>query len=154
MLHAKDIMTRDVITVRTTTTIEELARILMEHKISGVPVVDDAGGLIGIVTENDLISRDKRLHIPTVMRLFDAFIVLESPGKIEKEIKRMTAITVDDIYTKEVITVAEDTPVQDLATIMSEKKVHLIPVVEGKNEKKIIGIIGKIDLIKGITGRT
>ncbi|MBA3061028.1 MAG: CBS domain-containing protein, partial [Nitrospirae bacterium] len=130
--------------------IEELARILMEHKISGVPVVDDAGDLIGIVTENDLISQNKRLHIPTVMRLFDSFIMLESPGKIEKEIKKMTAITVNDIYTKEVITVTKDTPVQDIATIMSEKKVHLIPVVEGK---KILGIIGKIDLIKGITGR-
>ncbi|MBU4321144.1 MAG: CBS domain-containing protein [Thermodesulfovibrionales bacterium] len=150
MLHAKDIMTRDVITVRTTTTIEELARILMEHKISGVPVVDDAGDLIGIVTENDLINQNRRLHIPTVIRLFDAFIMLESSGKIEKEIKKMTAIAVNDIYTKEVITVTEGTPVQDIATIMSEKKVHLIPVVEGK---KILGIIGKIDLIKGITGR-
>ena len=57
---------------------------------------------------------------------------LESQSKIEKEIKRMTAITVNDIYTKEVITATEDTPVQDIATIMSEKKVHLIPVVEGK----------------------
>jgi len=151
MLTAKDIMTKSVTTVRTTTTIEDLARTLMEHKISGVPVVDDAGGLIGIVTENDLISRDKRLHIPTVMRLFDSFIMLESPGRIEKEIKRMTAITVNDIYTKEAITVTEGTPVQDIATIMSEKKVHLIPVVEGK---KILGIIGKIDLIKGITGST
>ena len=150
MLKAKDIMTRNVTTVRAATTIEDLARTLMEHKISGAPVVDDNGDLIGIVTENDLISRDKRLHIPTVMRLFDAFIVLESQSKIEKEIKRMTAITVNDIYTKEAITVTEDTPVQDIATIMSEKKVHLIPVVEGK---KIIGIIGKIDLIKGITGR-
>lgn len=150
MLTAKDIMTKNVTTVRAATTIEELARILMEHKISGVPIVDDNENLIGIVTENDLISRDKRLHIPTVMRLFDAFIMLESPGKIEKEIKKMTAITVNEIYTKEVITVAEGTPVQDIATIMSEKKVHLIPVVEGK---KILGIIGKIDLIKGITGR-
>jgi CBS domain-containing protein len=151
MLTAKDIMAKNVITVRATTTIEELARILMEHKISGVPVVDDNGNLIGIVTENDLINQNRRLHIPTVIRLFDAFIMLESPGKIEKEIKKMTAITVNDIYIKEVITVTEDTPVQDIATIMSEKKVHLIPVVEGK---KILGIIGKIDLIKGITGRT
>lgn len=148
MLKAKDIMTGDLITVKPTTTIEDLARTLTEHNISGAPVVNDAGDLIGIVTENDLISQNKRLHIPTVMRLFDAFIMLESPSKIEKEIKKMAAITVDDICTKKVITITEDTPVQDIATIMSEKKVHLIPVVEGK---KIRGIIGKIDLIKGIT---
>lgn len=148
MLKAKDIMTTDVITVKPTTTIEDLARTLMEHNISGAPVVNDAGDLISIVTENDLISQNKRLHIPTVMRLFDAFVMLESPGKIEKEIKKMAAITVDDICTKKVITITEDTHVQDIATIMSEKKVHLIPVVEGK---KIRGIIGKMDLVKGIT---
>ena len=148
MLKAKDIMTGDLITVKPETTIEDLARTLTEHNISGAPVVNDAGDLIGIVTENDLISQNKRLHIPTVMRLFDAFIMLESPSKIEKEIKKMAAITVDDICTKKVITVTEDTPVQDIATIMSEKKVHLIPVVEGK---KILGIVGKMDLVKGIT---
>mgnify|MGYP001576788584 CR=1 FL=1 len=147
MLKAKDIMTTNVITVKPSTTIEELSKKLMEHNISGVPVVNDEGDLLGIVTENDLISRNKRLHIPTVMRLFDAFIVLESPGKIEKEIKKMTATTVGEICTKKVMTVTEDTAVEDIATIMSEKKVHLIPVVVGK---KIRGIIGKIDLIKGI----
>ncbi|MCL4458052.1 MAG: CBS domain-containing protein [Nitrospirae bacterium] len=145
MLKAKDIMTRDIITVSPTTTIEGLARTLIEHKISGAPVVDADGNLSGIVTENDLISQNKRFHIPTVVRLFDAFIMLESPGRLEKEIKRMAAVTVDDICTKDVITVTGDTPVEDLATIMAEKMVHLIPVVDGK---KIIGIIGKIDMIK------
>ncbi len=148
MLKAKDIMTNDVITVNPSTTIEELSQELMKHNISGLPVVNDAGDLIGIVTENDLISQNKRLHIPTVMRLFDAFIVLESPGKIEKEMKKMTATTVGDICSKKVITVAEDTSAEEIATIMSEKKVHLIPVVRGK---KILGIIGKMDLIKAIT---
>lgn len=145
MLKAKDIMTRDVITVKPAVTIEELASIFIEKKISGAPVVNDNGDLIGMVTENDLISQNKRLHIPTVVRLFDAFIMLESQSKIEKEIKKMAAVTVGDICTKEVITATEDTPIEDLATIMSEKKVHLIPVVDGK---KIIGIIGKMDMIK------
>lgn len=149
MLKAKDIMTTNVITVKPSTTIEELSQKLIEYNISGVPVVNDAGDLIGIVTENDLISRNKRLHIPTVMRLFDAFIVLESPGKIENEMKKMTATTVDEICSKKVITAAEDTSAEEIATIMSEKKVHLIPVVQGK---KILGIIGKMDLIKGIKG--
>lgn len=148
MLKAKDIMTRDVITVKLATTIEELARILMQNKVSGAPVVNDEGDLIGIVTENDLISQNKRFHIPTIVRLFDAFIVFSSTSRIEKEIKKMAAVTVDGICTKEVISVTESTPVEDIATIMSEKKVHLIPVVEGK---KIKGIISKIDLIKGLS---
>lgn len=122
MLKAKDIMTTDVITVKPSTTVEDLSKKLMKHNISGLPVVNDAGDLIGIVTENDLISQNKRLHIPTVMRLFDAFIVLESPGKIEKEMKKMTATTVDDICSKKVITVAEDTSAEEIATIMSEKR--------------------------------
>ncbi|MBF0506909.1 MAG: CBS domain-containing protein [Nitrospirae bacterium] len=147
MLKAKDIMTKEVITVKPLTTIEDLARILIEYNVSGVPVVNDGGDLIGIVTENDLISKNKRLHIPTVMRLFDAYIMLESPAAIEKEIRKMAAVTVNDILIKDVITVAEETTVEEIATIMAEKNVHLIPVVSGK---KIRGIIGKMDLIKGI----
>jgi CBS domain-containing protein len=147
MLRAKDIMTRDVITVTPATTIEELARLLAEHRISGAPVVNGAGELIGIVTEHDLVSRDKRLHIPTIIRLFDAYIMLESPGAMEKEIKKMAAVTVEDIYVKDVITITENNTVEDIATIMTEKKKHLLPVVEGF---KVRGIVGRIDLIKGM----
>lgn len=144
---ARDVMTTPVITVSLSTTIEEFARILMDHRISGAPVVDSAGGLAGIVTENDLIARNKRVHIPTVMRLFDAYIVLDSQSRIEREIKKMAAVTVDDICTRKVITVTEDTPLDEIATIMAEKKVHLIPVVQGKT---VVGIIGKIDLIRAM----
>ena len=84
MLKAKDIMTRDVITVKPEATVEELARLLIEHKISGVPVVGGAGNIAGIVTENDLIRKNKRFHIPTIIRLFDAYILLGS-GKAEEE---------------------------------------------------------------------
>jgi CBS domain-containing protein len=148
MLKAKDIMTSDVISVSTSTTVEEFARILVERRISGAPVIDDQGSLIGIVTENDLIRKNKKFHIPTIVRLFDAYIMLESKSRIEQEIKEMAAVTVDDIYRKGVVTIGEDTPVDEIATIMSEKAVHLIPVVEGK---KIKGIIGKIDIIKGLS---
>jgi CBS domain-containing protein len=147
MVKAKDIMTKDVITVSPDTGLEELSRVLVENKISGAPVVDEKGELVGIVTENDLISRNKRLHIPTFIRLFDAFIILERQSKIEEEIKKMAATKVGDICSKNVITVAEDTPLEDIATIMAEEKVHLIPVVKGK---KVVGIIGKIDIIKAM----
>src|SRR4030067_1752777 len=119
MLKAKDIMTKEVITVKPEATVEELARLLMNNKVSGVPVINDSKKFIGIVTENDLISQNKRLHIPTVIRLFDAFIVLGS-DKFEEEIKKMTATTVAEICTKKVMSITEDTTLQEGATLMSE----------------------------------
>lgn len=148
MLRAKDIMSKDVITVKPETTIEELARMLMLHQISGAPVVDGKGNLKGIVTENDLISKNSRLHIPTILRLFDAYIPLGA-SRLENEIKKMTALTVDEIGSKDVITVDEDTSVEYIATLMTEKKIHLLPVLK---EGKIVGIIGKRDIIGGLTG--
>jgi len=150
MLTAKDFMTKDVITIKPDVTVEELARLLIKHKISGVPVVNDENQLIGIVTENDLISQNKRLHIPTVIRLFDAFVVLGS-SKIKEEIKKMTATTVGEICTKKVVTITEETPLQEVATIMSEKKIHLLPVLRNK---VVVGIVGKADLVNAMTRET
>jgi CBS-domain-containing membrane protein len=148
MLKAKDIMTRDVITVKPTTSIEDLARLLMKHQINGTPVVDDNGNLKGVVTENDLISKNSRLHIPTIFRLFDAFIPLGA-SRLEVEIKKMAAFAVGDICTRDMITVDDETSVEEIATIMTEKKIHLLPVLK---EGKLIGIIGKKDLIRGMAG--
>ncbi|KAF0178650.1 MAG: hypothetical protein FD164_2169 [Nitrospirae bacterium] len=147
MLRAKDIMTTDVITVKQTMTVEEFARLLIEHRISGAPVVDEAGAIKGVVTENDLISQNKRLHIPTIIRLFDAYIMLGKPDNIEKELKKMTGTTVADICTKEVVTIAPETSLEEIATIMSERKIHLLPVLTGG---KIVGVVGRIDMIKAM----
>ena len=84
MLTAQDIMTKDVITARKDMSVKELAQLLHDKKISGVPVVDDQDNLIGIVTENDLIDQTKKIHIPTVMALFDSFVFLENPDRLEK----------------------------------------------------------------------
>jgi len=146
MLKAKDIMTKEVISVKPETTIEELARLLMKQQISGAPVVDDKGKIVGIVTENDLISKNSRLHIPTILRLFDAYIPLGT-SKMESDIRKMAASTVEDICTKEIITVDEEASVEYIATIMTEKRIHILPVVR---EGKLVGIIGKKDMIKGI----
>jgi len=150
MLRAKDIMTRNVITVKKDTTIEEFARTLMKHLISGAPVVDEKGNLKGIATENDLISKNSRLHIPTVLRLFDAYIPLGA-SRLENEIKRVAALTVDEICSKDVITVEEEASVEYIATLMTEKKIHLLPVLRGG---KIVGIIGKKDLIRSVAAET
>ena len=147
MLTAKDIMTRTVVTVKPDTSIEELASLLIKHQISGVPVVDDAGELYGIVTENDLISQNKRLHIPTVVSFLDAAIYLESSKKFEQEVKRITATRAGDICARKVLTIAEDTTLVDIATIMDEKKAHLLPVVKNG---KMVGIVGKRDVVKAV----
>jgi len=150
MLKAKNIMTKDVVTVSPDATVEELGRLFIEKQISGAPVVDAAGKLFGVVTENDLISKSSRLHIPTVLRLFDAFIPLGT-SRLETEIRKMTASTVGEVCTKKVVTISEDTPIDEVATIMDEKKIHLLPVVK---EGRVVGIIGKKDLIRGIAGET
>lgn len=147
MLTAKDIMTKNVVTVKPDTSIEELASLLVKNDISGAPVVDEAGALYGIVTENDLISRNKRLHIPTVVGFLDAAIYLESSRKFEEEVRRMAATRVGDICVRKVVTVTEDTTVVDLATIMAEKKVHLLPVIKAG---KVVGVVGKRDMLKAV----
>ncbi len=147
MLKAKDIMTADVITVKPDETIEDLARLLIEHKISGAPVVDDDGHIIGVVTEHDLIKKNKRFHIPTIIRLFDAYFLLDS-NKVEDEIKKMVAITVDEICNKKVVSLTEETTLEDIATIMDEQNIHLLPVLR---DNKVVGIVGKADVVGSMT---
>jgi CBS domain-containing protein len=147
MLTAKDIMTKEVITVKPDTSLAELSSVLVNNKISGVPVVDESGALFGVVTENDLISQNKRLHIPTVVSFLDAAIYLESSKKFEQEVKRMTATKVEEICARKALTITEDTTVVEIATIMAEKKVHLLPVVRNG---KIVGIVGKYDMVKAV----
>jgi len=151
MIRAQDIMKTGVITVSPETTVEELGRLFIERGISGAPVVSADGKLYGIVTENDLIKQNRRFHIPTIIRLFDAFIPLEGSSSMEKEIRRMSASRVSEICTREVVTVAPETPLQEIATIMSEKGIHLLPVIDAG---KIVGIIGKMEVIKGSMGET
>ncbi len=147
MLKAKELMSSEIISVTENTSIPELASLLSTHKINGVLVMNDHDELIGVVTESDLIDQNKKIHIPTVLTLLDSFIYLERPGKMEEELKKMTGTVVKDIISKELITVQEDTPLDELATIMAEKKVHTLPVLSGK---KLIGVIGKADIIKTI----
>jgi CBS domain-containing protein len=82
-----------------------------------------------------------------VVTVFDAVFYLESPKKLEKEIERINATTVEDLYTKDVFTIDEKTEIDEIATVMTQKKIHTIPVVDGD---RVVGIIGKADLIRTI----
>lgn len=147
MLTARQIMTDEIITVGLELQVSELATLFWENRISGAPVVDESGKLLGIVTESDLIDQSKKVHIPTIMTILDSMIFLENPAKLDKEIKKMTGTKVKDIYSSKVVTVNEDTPMSELATIMADRRLHTLPVVNGE---KIVGVIGKADIIRNL----
>lgn len=151
MLQAKDIMTTDIITVTMDTPAGKLADIFWKNRISGAPVLDENGKLIAVVTESDLIDQTKKIHIPTMISLLDSVIFLESSKKTEKEIRKMSGNTVRDICTMDLVTVSEDTPLDEIATIISEKKVHTLPVVK---DDQLVGVIGKGDIIRTLATPT
>ncbi len=143
----KDIMTKEVITVKEEATVSEVVRILLGNRISGVPVVDDKDELSGIVSEADLIYRERNIHLPTFITIMDGVIFLESMKKVEDQLRKMTGYVVKDIMTKPVITVTEDTSVEEAARIMMDKNVNRVPVVR---DKKIVGIVTRADILKAI----
>ena len=151
MLTARDIMSSEVITVKLKTPISEVAKIFHDKSIGGAPVVDDEERLVGIITESDLIDQNKKLHIPTVVAIFDAVIYLDSLKQFEKELQKMTGSKVRDVYSEDVTSVNPDTPVNEIASIMAEKHFHTLPVVDGD---KIVGIVGKDDIVKTMAAST
>jgi CBS-domain-containing membrane protein len=150
MQTAKEIMSKEVITVGMKTSVSELADILWKNRISGVPVLDENGNVVSVVTESDLIDQTKKIHIPTMISILDSVIFLESSKKTEKEIKKMAGNTVEDICSIELVSVSEDTGLDEIATIMAEKSVHTLPVIQ---DGKLVGVIGKSDIIRSMATR-
>jgi CBS domain-containing protein len=147
MPKVADVMTRDVITVTPETPLRELASILSEKNINGVPVVDDKGNVLGVVCESDLVNQNKPLHIPTVFVILDSVIPMENPWRLQKEFKRLAATTVEDIYSKPAVSVEPDTDLSEVARIMSERRLYTLPVIEGG---KLVGVVGKADIIRSL----
>lgn len=147
MKTARDIMTKDVVTVNKSQPISDLSKLFIENHFNGVPVLDDAEKVIGVVTQGDLIEQNKNLHIPTVIALFDAVLFLESEKKFEDDVKKLTGSKIDDIYHKNPVTVSLDTDLNEITTLMAEKDVHTLPVLDGD---KLVGIIGKRDVIRAM----
>lgn len=146
MLKAADIMTREVFTVAPQTSVDELAKIFVEMNKNALPVVDDAGILLGVVTQTDLVEQDKPLHIPTVISIFDWVFYLDSEKRFREEVKKITARNAGDICNKEPITCREDTSVSEVARLMVEEKAHLIPVVDENH--KVLGVVARLDIVR------
>ena len=148
MLTAKDIMNREVITVRPDTEITKAAGILLEKKINGLPVVDDKGELVGILCQSDLIAQQKKMPIPSLFTFLDGLIALTSMKQIEKEGRKIAAIVVADAMTVDPVTVEPDTGIETVAALMVDNSFHTLPVVE---DGRLVGIIGKADILKTLT---
>jgi len=147
---AKNIMTKDVITVRPEDKVERAVKILLENKISGIPVVDENNHLLGIITEKDLMIKASELKVPFYLTLFDSIIFLENPIRFNNDIKKYTASIVKEAMTHKVIAVEEDTPVSEVVDIMQKRRINRVPVLR---HGKLIGIITRNDVLKSMVER-
>lgn len=145
MKTAKDIMEEKVISITPETDISRAVEILLNNHINGVPVVDENGTLKGILCQSDLIFQQKTISLPPILTFLDGIIPLSSSKKLEKEMKKIAAGTVAQAMVPDPVTVAPDTPVNEIAALMVEKHFHTIPVVQ---DGKLLGIVGKEDVLK------
>jgi len=145
MITAKDIMTREVITISPDTEIAQVAKLLLTKRINGIPVVNDTGELLGILCQSDLIIQQKNIPIPSLFTLLDGYIPLTSSKKLDREVDKIMATKAADAMTANPVTVHPDTGIEEIAALMVEKNYHTLPVVDAG---KLVGIVGKEDVLK------
>ncbi len=151
MLIVKEIMTKDIITVSPETEIVDAAKLLLEKRINGLPVVDGSGKLVGILCQSDLVAQQKKIPIPSLFTFLDGIIPLKSIKHIEKEIQKIAACTVVHAMTPNPVTVLPDASIETVAALMVDKNYHTIPVVD---EGKLVGVVGKVDVLRTIMPTT
>ena len=147
MIIVKDIMTTDLITVTPDMDISRAVKILFDNRINGVPVVDDSGRLKGILCQSDLITQQKKLPIPTVFTFLDSVIRLTSMKQIEKQVRKIAALTVSEAMTPNPVTIGPGTGSETVAALMVDKNFDTLPVVE---DSRLVGIIGKEDVLRSL----
>ena len=147
MISVSKIMTRNVITVTPAMEISEAAGILLNKHINGAPVVDNRGQLLGILCQSDLIAQQKKLPIPSLFTFLDGFIPPSYTKQMEKEVRKIAAITVEQAMTRNPVTVKPETGIETVAGLMVDNNFHTLPVV---TNGKLVGIVGKEDILRTI----
>jgi CBS domain-containing protein len=143
-----DIMTRDPIVVRPETSLHEAIKLLAEKRISGLPVVDDAGKLIGTISETDLMWQETGVTPPAYIMFLDSVIFLKNPAQYERDLHKALGQTVGEVMSQDVITVAPDKPLRDAAQLMHDRKVQRLLVVDASD--KVIGILTRGDIVRDL----
>lgn len=146
-LTARDIMTADPITVSRDLSVTDAARLMVEHRVGALPVLDGTE-LVGLVTEGDLIMRDVKVEFPTYLHLLDGFIMYPpATARFEAELKKAVGATVADVMSTEPVTAEATMTVSDLATLMVDRDVSRVPVLDGG---KLVGIVSKSDIVRSL----
>lgn len=136
-------MSKEVIAVEAETPVNEIAKKLIKHDITGMPVVK-GDEVIGIVTEDDVIMQEAKLHIPSYVNVLSSFLYLEDPDDVEADLKKILATSAKDLMTEQVVTISPDASIEDLATLFKEQDVNPVPVEE---DGKLVGIVSRADVV-------
>ena len=141
-MTAAEVMTQSPVTVRRTASILDAIRLMLEQQISGLPVVDDEGGLAGVLTEGDLL---RRAEIGTERRTSKWLSILRGPHREAEDYVRTHGRRVDEVMTTAVVSVTEDASLETIASMMEKKRIKRVPVVNGS---RLVGIVSRADLMR------
>ena len=144
MNTAADIMTANPVTVTPGTTLRDAAKLLLDGHFNGLPVVE-GGKLVGMLTQSDIISMDKKVKSPGFFLMLGGYIPVQIPGQLSRDLQRMAATTVGEIMSPDPFTITPQTTTEEIADIIVEKRYYSLPVVE---DGKLVGIVGMEDMLK------
>lgn len=144
-MRAKDIMKKNVVFVKENDSIEEVLKILMENNVSGVPVVDQQHHVVGVVTEQDLITKEKGLNIPSYIEFVASILLIDGDLKYNTNHGKMITLTAKDIMSAPAYTVYLDGSIEEIASAMVNRRINRVPIID--KGRKLVGIIGRGDLL-------
>jgi CBS domain-containing protein len=143
-------MSTDLVKQGPDTEVRELARLMVEKRISCIPIEDAEGNLLGLVTEDDLVHQDARIHFPTFFHFLESYIMLPgSFNRFERDFKKAVAAKASEVMNLKPVKVPPDTEIEYLATLTADHDVEYVLVVEGE---KLSGIVTRTDILKAIAG--
>jgi CBS domain-containing protein len=150
-MHARDILI-EALTVGPDCSVRDLAVLLLGRGLDGACVVDqhdELDQLVGVVTTMDLVFQEKQVHLPTILNFLDFAIPLEPPSRLRAELDKIAGTTVQEIMTREPVTVEPERLVSEVARMMVEQHLTIVPVVE---DGKLLGMITKQALLRSVLG--
>jgi CBS domain-containing protein len=149
-LTVRDIMETDVPVVLPSDSVESVIKVMRAHELPGVPVVNEGGRCIGIITEADLVisGEDSDLHLPHYFQLFGGVVFLESMSHFEERLRKAFASTARDMMTEDPVTIEPDATVEEAARLIARKRHNRLPVVE---HGRLVGVVTRVDVLDALT---